>query len=84
MALQGVEGATEQRRHAAKCGRFALEPLGELKSGLLGGTLAPANPPRLPFWRSAVKEGSGDAGSDSLLSETGRRAEVEIAGMAAR
>jgi hypothetical protein len=84
IALQGVDSATERRRHAVKRGRLALDALDELKIGLLGGTLAPATLTRLKAAAGFLKDGSGEAGLDTVLGEIELRVEVEIAKMAPR
>jgi class II flagellar assembly regulator FliX len=82
--VQGVEGATERRKHAVKRGRLALDALDELKIGLLGGSLAPATLTRLKSAAAFLRDGSGDAGLDGVLGEIELRVEVEIAKIAAR
>ncbi len=82
IALQGVEDATERRRHAVKRGRVALDALDELKVGLLGGELTPATLQKLKGVAAHLKDGSGDAALDSVLAEIELRVEVEIAKMA--
>jgi hypothetical protein len=84
IALQGVEDATERRRHAVKRGRVALDALDELKIGLLGGNLAPATLTRLKSSAGLLRDGTGDAGLDAVLGEIELRVEVEIAKMATR
>ena len=84
IALQGLEDATERRKHAVKRGRVALDALDELKIGLLGGTLSQATLGKLRSAAALLKDGSGDIGLDSLLGEIELRVEVEIAKMAAR
>jgi hypothetical protein len=84
IALQGLEDATERRKHAVKRGRVALDALDELKIGLLGGSLSQATLGKLRSAAGLLKDGSGDAGLDSLLGEIELRVEVEIAKMAAR
>jgi hypothetical protein len=87
IALQGidaVEEPLERRRHAVKRGRLALDALDELKIGLLGGTLAPATLTRLQSAAAFLKDGSGEAGLDGVLSEIELRVEVEIAKMDGR
>jgi hypothetical protein len=84
IALQGLEDATERRKHAVKRGRVALDALDELKIGLLGGDLAPATLNRLKSAAGLLKDGSGDAGLDSVLGEIELRVEVEIAKMTGR
>jgi hypothetical protein len=64
IALQGVEDATQRRRHAIKRGRLALDALDELKAGLLGGDLAPATLQKLKAVAAHLRDGSGDAGLD--------------------
>ena len=90
--MQGFSGsarshlgdATERRKHAVKRGRVALDALDELKLGLLGGSLSQATLGKLRSAAGLLKDGSGDAGLDSLLGEIELRVEVEIAKMAAR
>jgi hypothetical protein len=82
IALQGVEDATERRRHAVKRGRVALDALDELKVALLHGDLAPATLQRLKAVAAHLKTGSGDARLDQVLAEIELRVEVEIAKMA--
>ena len=77
IALQGVEDATERRRHAVKRGRLALDALDELKIGLLGGDLTPATLDRLKAAAVHLKDGSGDVGLDGVLGEIELRVEVE-------
>lgn len=84
IALQGIEDATERRRHAVKRGRLALDALDELKVGLLGGDLSPATLQKLKAVAAHLKNGSGDAGLDGILAEIELRVEVEIAKMANR
>lgn len=83
IALQGIEDATERRRHAVKRGRLALDALDELKVGLLGGELSPAILQKLKAVAAHLKTGSGEAALDRLLAEIELRVEVEIAKMAA-
>jgi Class II flagellar assembly regulator len=82
IALQGIEDATERRRHAVKRGRLALDALDELKVGLLGGELSPATLQKLKAVAAHLKAGSGEAGLDRVLAEIELRVEVEIAKMA--
>jgi hypothetical protein len=82
IALQGIEDATERRRHAVKRGRLALDALDELKVGLLGGELSPAILQKLKAVASHLKTGSGEEGLDRVLAEIELRVEVEIAKMA--
>jgi len=82
IALQGIEDATERRRHAVKRGRVALDALDELKIGLLGGDLTPGTLQKLKAVAAHLKNGSGDAGLDGVLAEIELRVEVEIAKMA--
>ncbi len=82
IALQGVDDATERRRHAVKRGRVALDALDELKLGLLGGDLTPATLQKLKAVAAHLKNGSGDAALDGVLAEIELRVEVEIAKMA--
>lgn len=82
IALQGVDDATERRRHAVKRGRVALDALDELKVGLLGGDLTPATLQKLKAVAAHLKVGSGDTALDGVLAEIELRVEVEIAKMA--
>jgi hypothetical protein len=82
IALQGIEDATERRRHAVKRGRLALDALEELKVGLLGGELSPATLQKLKAVAAHLKTGSGEAGLDQVLAEIELRVEVEIAKLA--
>ena len=82
IALQGVDDATERRRHAVKRGRLALDALDELKVGLLGGDLTPATLQKLKAVAAHLKTASGDAALDGVLAEIELRVEVEIAKMA--
>jgi hypothetical protein len=84
IALQGLEDATERRRQAVRRGRVALDALDELKIGLLGGALSPATLNKLKSATAFLKDGSGEAGLDSVLAEIELRVEVEIAKMAPR
>ena len=84
IALQGLEDPTERRRQVLKRGRVALDALDELKIGLLGGTLSQATLGKLRSAAAFLKDGSGEAGLDSLLGEIELRVEVEIAKMAPR
>jgi hypothetical protein len=84
IALQGIEDATERRRHALKRGRFALDALDELKIGVLGGNLSQATLNKLTAAAAHLAVGSGDSGLDGVLGEIELRVEVEIAKMAAR
>jgi hypothetical protein len=84
IALQGVEDATERRRHAVKRGRLALDALDELKIGLLGGDLSPGTLNKLKAAAVHLRDGSGDSSLDGVLGEIELRVEVEIAKMAAR
>jgi hypothetical protein len=84
IALQGVDDATERRRHALKRGRIALDALDELKIGLLGGNLSPATLNKLTAAAAHLSGGSGDSGLDTVLGEIELRVEVEIAKMATR
>lgn len=87
MALQGVGGLedpVERRKYAVKRGRVALDVLDELKIGLLGGTLSPATLTKLKSAAGILKDGSGEAGLDSVLAEIELRVEVEIAKMDVR
>ena len=82
IALQGVDDATERRRHAVKRGRLALDALDELKVGLLGGDLTPGTLQKLKAVAAHLKTASGDAALDGVLAEIELRVEVEIAKMA--
>jgi hypothetical protein len=82
IALQGVDDATERRRHAVKRGRVALDALDELKVGLLGGELTPATLQKLKAVAAHLKNGSGDPALDGVLAEIELRVEVEIAKLA--
>jgi len=82
IALQGLEDTTERRKHAVRRGRVALDALDELKLGLLGGTLSQATLSKLRSAAAFLKDGSGDAGLDTVLGEIELRVEVEIAKMA--
>jgi len=84
IALQGLEDATERRKHALKRGRVALDALDELKIGLLGGTLSQSTLSKLHSTAALLKDGSGDAGLDTVLGEIELRVEVELAKMAPR
>ena len=79
IALQGVEDATERRRHAVKRGRLALDALEELKIGLLGGDLTPGTLQKLKAVAAHLQNGSGDPALDGVLAEIELRVEVEIA-----
>ena len=83
IALQGIEDATERRRHAVKRGRVALDALDELKIGLLGGDLTPGTLQKLKAVAAHLKNGSGDAALDGVLAEIELRVEVEIAKLGA-
>ena len=84
IALQGVDDATERRRHAVKRGRVALDALDELKVGLLGGELTPATLQKLKAVAAHLKNGSGDPALDGVLAEIELRVEVEIAKLGAQ
>jgi hypothetical protein len=79
LALQGVEEPGERRRKAVKRGRSALDALDALKLGLLNGTLDTAALARLKSVAGSLSEPSGDPALDTVLSEIGLRAEVELA-----
>ena len=79
IALQGVEDPVERRRRVVKHGRRALDALDEVKLGLLSGTLDQGTMRRLKAVAADLKEGSGDAGLDSVLAEIDLRVEVELA-----
>jgi hypothetical protein len=81
IALQGVEEPAERRKRAVKRGRLALDALDELKIGLLGGNLSTATLTKLKSAAAYLKDGSGDAGLDTVLDEIELRVEVEIAKM---
>ena len=79
IALQGIEDPLERRRRAVKHGTRALDALDELKLGLLSGTLDQATLLRLKAVAADLKDGSGDAGLDQVLSEIDLRVAVELA-----
>lgn len=79
IALQGQNGAAEQRRRAVKRGRGALDVLEALKLEVLAGTVGPATLARLKATTANLRESSGDAGLDAVLAEIELRVEVEIA-----
>lgn len=79
IALQGVEDPVERRRRIVKHGRRALDALDEVKLGLLSGTLDQGTMLRLKAVAADLKEGSGDAGLDSVVAEIDLRVEVELA-----
>jgi hypothetical protein len=79
IALQGIEEPAERRRRAVKHGRRALDALDELKLGLLAGTLDQGTLLRLKSAATDLKDGSGDAGLDSVLAEIDLRVAVELA-----
>jgi hypothetical protein len=83
IALQGIEDASERRRHAVKRGQLALDALDELKIGLLGGDFSSVSLTRLRAAASHLKDGSGDPNLDRVLAEIELRVEVELAKMAA-
>jgi hypothetical protein len=82
IALQGQEEPAERKRRAVKRGRIALDALDELKVEVLAGTLGPSTLLRLKSATADLRDGSGDAGLDSVLAEIELRLEVEIAKMA--
>jgi len=84
IALQGVDDATERRRQGVKRGRLALDALDELKIGLLGGTLTPATLSKRKSAAGILRDQTGEAGLDGVLSEIELRVEVEIAKLSAR
>ena len=79
IALQGIEDPLERRRRAVKHGTRALDALDELKLGLLSGTLDQTTLLRLKAVAADLKDGSGDAGLDQVLSEIDLRVAVELA-----
>src|SRR6202046_1261115 len=79
IALQGIEEPAERRRRAVKHGRRALDALDELKLGLLAGTPPQGTRLRLKSAATDLKDGSGDAGLDSVLAEIDLRVAVELA-----
>ena len=84
LALQGEEGPGERRKRAVKRGGVALDVLDALKVEVLSGTLGPATLSKLKAVTAGLREGSGDAGLDSVLAEIELRVEVEIAKMSPR
>jgi len=84
LVLRRIGDPTERRKRAVKRGRVALDALDELKVGLLGGALSPAPLTKLQAAAADLKDGSGDAGLDTVLGEIELRVEVEIANMAPR
>jgi hypothetical protein len=84
IALQGLEDATERRKHSVKRGRVALDALDELKIGLLGGSLSQATLGKLRSASALLAASSGETGLDALLGEIELRVEVEIAKLAPR
>ena len=81
IALQGQYDPTERRRRAVQRGRRALDSLDQLKVEVLTGTLGPSTMQRLKAATADLRDGSGDAGLDSVLAEIELRLEVEIAKM---
>ncbi len=79
IALQGIEDPLERRRRAVKHGTRALDALDELKLGLLSGTLDQATMLRLKAVAADLKDSSGDARLDQVLSEIDLRVAVELA-----
>lgn len=79
IALQGIEDPVERRRRAVKHGTRALDALDELKLGLLSGALDQATLLRLRAAAADLKDNSGDAGLDRVLSEIDLRVAVELA-----
>jgi hypothetical protein len=79
IALQGIEDPVERRRRAVKQGSRALDALDELKLGLLSGTLDQAMLLRLKAAAADLRDGSGDAKLDQVLSEIDLRVAVELA-----
>jgi hypothetical protein len=79
IALQGIEDPVERRRRAVKQGTRALDALDELKLGLLSGTLDQAMLLRLKAAAADLRDGSGDAKLDQVLSEIDLRVAVELA-----
>ncbi|MFB9265775.1 flagellar assembly protein FliX [Bradyrhizobium erythrophlei] len=79
LALQGVEDMTERRKRSVARGKGALDVLDDLKLGLLSGNFDPSTVSRLRNAAASLKESSGDAGLDAVLSEIELRVEVELA-----
>jgi hypothetical protein len=79
IALQGQDDPAERRRRAIHRGRHALDSLDQLKVEVLSGTLGPSTLMRLKSSTAELREGSGDAGLDSVLGEIELRLAVEIA-----
>jgi hypothetical protein len=79
IALQGIEDPLERRRRAVKHGTRALDALDELKLGLLSGTLDQPTMLRLKAVAVDLKDSSGDARLDQVLSEIDLRVAVELA-----
>ncbi len=84
VALQGLNDPLERRRRAVARGRVALDALDELKIGLLSGAVGQTNIGRLRSIAAELKDRSGEAGLDDVLSEIELRVEVEIAKMSLR
>jgi hypothetical protein len=79
IALQGQDDPAERRRRAVKRGRVALDALDELKTEVLSGTLGPSTLMRLKSAGAELRDASGDAGLDAVLTEIDLRLAVEIA-----
>ncbi len=79
IALQGIEDPLERRRRAVKNSRRALDALDEVRLGILSGTLDQATMLRLKSVAADLKEGSGDEGLDSVVTEIELRVAVELA-----
>ena len=79
LALQGEDSPGERKRRAAKRGGIALDVLDELKVGVLSGSIGPTTLTRLKAATAGLREGSGDAGLDTVLAEIELRVAVEIA-----
>jgi hypothetical protein len=79
LAMQGFEDPTERRKRSVQRGRTALDVLDQLKLGLLSGSLDGATVARLRTAAAELKNSSGDAGLDAVLSEIELRVEVELA-----
>lgn len=84
VALQGLNDPLERRRRAVARGRVALDALDELKIGILSGAVGQPNLNRLRSIAAELKDRSGEAGLDDVLSEIELRVEVEIAKMSPR
>lgn len=84
VALQSYDDPTERRRRAVGRGRAALDVLDEIKLGLLAGSLDASNLNRLRAAAEQLKDRTGEAGLDAVLSEIELRVAVELAKMAPR